>query len=291
MKFVAELPGVLVPVSIVLMVTGLALNAKPSDVTFLFRRPALLLRSLIAMLLIVPVSASCLASIFSLTPPIAAAIVLMSICPVPPMLPTRQLKLGGRDEYVFGLLVTSALLSIAIVPFQMSILSAVFHKDAHIAPVAVAKIVGITVLVPMLLGILIRRCSSRLAENLSGPLSKIANLLLVVGIAILLIRIGPALWRLIGHGTLVSILAIVAVALLAGHALGGPNPGDRTALTLACAVRHPGIALAIAKIHFTDPRVAVAILLYLLVSLIATIPYTAWRKHDLHYSCAAASEF
>jgi bile acid:Na+ symporter, BASS family len=62
-----------------------------------------------------------------------------------------------------------------------------------------------------------------------------------------------------------------------GHLLGGPEPGDRTALAIACATRHLGVALLVAG-SLPGPRTLILITAYLLASAAVTIPYLKWRR-------------
>jgi hypothetical protein len=71
----------------------------------------------------------------------------------------------------------------------------------------------------------------------------------------------------------------MVVALAIGHALGGPEGDDRTALAIACATRHVGIALLVAA-TFPGPRTAVLVVAYLLVMVVVTVPYIKWRKRN-----------
>jgi BASS family bile acid:Na+ symporter len=44
-------------------------------------------------------------------------------------------------------------------------------------------------------------------------------------------------------------------------------------------MRHPGVALAIARLNFPDETlVPAAVGLFLLVNLLVTLPYGAWRR-------------
>ena len=82
---------------------------------------------------------------------------------------------------------------------------------------------------------------------------------------------------LIGNGTITVMIVLAVVGLASGHLLGGPDPDDRVVLALASATRHPGIAIAIAQANFPDQKLApAAIVLYMLVSAIASAPYLKW---------------
>ena len=69
------------------------------------------------------------------------------------------------------------------------------------------------------------------------------------------------------------------VGLAIGHLLGGPAPENRTSLAISTASRHPGIALALAQANFpAEKLVLAALLLYLLINAIVSIPYILWAE-------------
>jgi BASS family bile acid:Na+ symporter len=95
----------------------------------------------------------------------------------------------------------------------------------------------------------------------------------------ILIAAAPAIWTLIGNGTIIALAAFVFFGLAIGHYLGGPKPENRTALALATASRHPGIALALAQANFPEQKLAMAaVLLYLLVNAAVSFPYLLSTK-------------
>ena len=83
----------------------------------------------------------------------------------------------------------------------------------------------------------------------------------------------------------------VIAGLAAGHALGGPKETDRTALALATASRHPGLAIAIAGANFpAQLKLGTGtIIIYLLLSQILFIPYKRWRRKASDDNVGAAT--
>jgi bile acid:Na+ symporter, BASS family len=272
--------------SIWLMVFSLGLKASLADVVRLERRPGLLLRSLVAMNVVMPLVAIALAFRESLNPAVRAALVFLSVSPVPPVLPRKQSKLGGSADYIHGLLVATALLSIVIVPLTIEILGRAFGKDVHIGPGPVAKIVVTSVLLPFVAGMVMRKAAPRLANRTAQPLSMVAFLVLLAAAVALLAVSLPAMLVLIGNGTLLAMTVFVVVAVAVGHWMGGPDPAERTVLALATAARHPGVAITIAMANYPNQNkmVAAAILLYMVVNGVVLIPYSAWRKNRLQSS-------
>jgi len=70
---------------------------------------------------------------------------------------------------------------------------------------------------------------------------------------------------------------LIVMALAIGHLVGGPEADDRTALAIACATRHIGIAVLVAT-SVPGPRTAVVIAVYIAVSLVVSLPYLHWRR-------------
>ncbi len=266
--------------SIVLTVFGLALGMSLDRTGHLLRRPGMLVRSLVAMNVVMPLVAVALGVAFALHPAVKIALVALSVSPVPPLLPRKELKAGGEASYVIGLLVAAALLAIVFVPAAMALLGWAFGLSIHVPVAPVARIVTITVLAPLTAGLLVRRVAPSFAVRMAGPISMVATALLVVAAVPVLFASGPAILSLIGNGTVAAFLAFSLIGLAAGHLLGGPRPAERVVLALTTASRHPGVALAIVTAAFPDQTLAMpAVALYLLVvGITSTLYLTMVRR-------------
>ena len=265
--------------SIVLTVVGFGLTATLREATYLFRNPVLLLRTVLSMNAVMPFIAALMAAMFDLPRPVEVALIALTVSPVPPIVQKKQVTAGGRIDYVVGLMVAMAVLSIVIVPLTIAILDRVFGTHAGVTPVAVAKIVATTVLIPLGIAVLIRHFFPA-SEKASGAIIAIAGILLVATAAILVYELWPTIRSFIGSGALVAVIALALIGLLVGHVLGGPRAEDRTVLAMSTASRHPAVALAIATSGVNpEPRVAELgiILLYLIVATIVSVPYQKWR--------------
>lgn len=281
MATVKELLPMVLNGSLMLLVVALGLTATGADVIYLFKHPRRLLRAIVSIEVVVPLVAVLLVTTLPLAPLVKLAIVLMAVSPVPPLVPGKQFHLGGKTPYVCGLYVTIVLLSIVLVPLILAILSATFFpRVVWVSPWAITRMVLISVLLPLGAGLVIRRLNPRLAQRAAPVVSKLANLFLAVACVPVLIVEWPLMVALIGNGTALAFAALAAAGLFAGHLLGGPDPEDRVALAVASATRHPGIAILIGKINFPNQKLAPAILLFLLVGLLAALPYQAWSKRQ-----------
>jgi BASS family bile acid:Na+ symporter len=264
-----------------LIVLSFALRATWRESISLFRNPSLLLRSLLAMSVLLPVFAATLVGLFTFRPAIEIALITLAVAPVPPFLPQKQLKLVGHNEYVYGLLVATSLLSILLAPLTVALIGLAFSRHTHIAPLAIARMVALTILIPFALGLIINQRMPAFAERASLLAGKVGLLLLAAAVVPVLIKMWPAIMSLVGDGTLLAFIAFVAVGLVVGHLLGGPDSVNGTVLALATSTRHPGVALVIATGIFPgDKFVAPALVIYLLVATIASVPYVKWRSRQ-----------
>jgi bile acid:Na+ symporter, BASS family len=271
---------IIAKLSIVLTVVSIGLKTRPSDVTGLWRRPGLLTRSLFVLNVLVPAAVLCVVLIFDPIPPVKIALVLLAFSPIPPVLPGKQAKLSDDWSYICGLLVTASLISVVYVPFAVTRLINLLTDRSAVMPIApVFKVILTTVIAPLATGMLVRTILPSLANKTAGPLGKVAGIMLLVSLAFILIGVWRPVVSLVGNGTVAIIALVVGMAVAAGHWLGGPDPDDRAALALAASGRHPGVAVAVAGVVFPDERaIAAAVILYLLLNGLFTLPYTMRRK-------------
>jgi bile acid:Na+ symporter, BASS family len=263
--------------SIVCIVFSLGLMSTMADLLFLWRRPGLLLRSLVAMLVVMPVVAVGLTQWLDVRNTSEIALVAMAISPMPPLLPRREVKAGGLHPYAVSLLATLALLAIVTIPLSVELLAAYYRKPLTAPASAIARLAFISVLLPLVVGIAVRAWTT-LAVRLVRPASQLGTLLLVTGSALLLSGTWRGIWGVIGDGSVVMVAVFVVFGLVVGRLLGGPDPRQATVLGLSTACRHPAITLSIASANFPDDRFGATVLLYLLVGLVLLAPYVMWSR-------------
>lgn len=273
-----QLIGLAIQLSMALIVFAVALHSPGRNVVHLLREPGLLLRSLLAMNVLMPLVAVAIALAFDLNPAVELAMVAMALAPVPPIVPGKEIKAGGSQSYVLRLLAAAALVSIVFVPAMTALLGHAFGRPVHVGVGTVTKIVVTSVLLPLLLGYGLRRVAPAFAQRIAGPLSITATVLLLVAVVPVLIKVWPALVALADHASLIAIVAFVLIGLAIGHALGGPDPDNRTVLALSTATRHPAVAIAVLHDDPTGQSAMAAVLLVLLVGAVASVPYVKWRS-------------
>ncbi|SPB13788.1 hypothetical protein NOV72_01052 [Caballeronia novacaledonica] len=274
----AALVVLAIQIAIVGTVFTYGLQATRGDLLYIVHRPGLLLRSLMAMLCVMPMLVVACVYFLDLPQPTAVVLTALAISPMPPLLPRKQRKAGSVAPYGLGMLVVLALVSIVTVPLSLTLFSWLFEQPLKAGPAAITKIVLTMIVAPLAAGMLVSRFAPRVAPHLVVPVRRVAMLLLIVGVLVLLAGTWRAIGASAGHWTVLAIVIFVVAGLIVGHWLGGPEPEHAAMLALSTASRHPAIALALAATNYPGEKFAPTLVLYLIVCTILALLYVKWQR-------------
>lgn len=266
---------VLLKITVTVIIFGIGLDSQPRDAVRLFRHPGLLLRSVLAMYVLVPMAAFALVKLLPLAPGVEAALLVLAVSAGAPLLPRKLLGIGD-GAYIFSLVVISSVLAIVLVPVWLAVLGPLFPRLPSLAPERAALVLAESFFLPLLAGMVLRRLFPKVAAWTAGRLIGLASIVLALSAAALL----AAHWHVVLEARWTGILtlaALITLSLAIGHLVGGPDEDTRTALAIACAIRHIGIAVLVAA-SVPGPRTAVVVAIYIAVSLAISVPYLRWRR-------------
>lgn len=263
--------------AIAALIFAVGTNATAADIAWLWRRPVLLLKSLLAMYVVAPLAAVAMARMLELPRPTEVALVVLAVCAGAPLLPKKLIDQGGDPPFVFSLVVATSLFAIVTVPASLHPLRAHLSFDPEVSPPDVAALILKSLLLPLGSGMLTRAVAPRAADRGGDLLLKMAGVVLAVAALLILIRA----WRQIvelGLPSLAAFAAFTLIALSAGHWLGGPEASHRTTLAVACVARHVGLALLVAA-NAPGARALALVATYLLASTLVSVLYLRWRAN------------
>jgi predicted Na+-dependent transporter len=246
---------------------------------------SLLLRGLLGTCVLVPLAAVLLLMwppTLALSQPARFAIALMAVCPSAPLLLRKAGKQGGDRSLAALLQVGAALVAIVSIPLLATLFTRSFGVSGWaIEPRHVAGQVGLAQLLPLLLGLLLRRFAPRWASRMEAPLDRLANALLLVLVVVVLVKTAPLLLTYVGANlvALPVMAALVLVSLALGYGLADPDPRQRLTLALVTSMRNPGLALLLAGTYAPGvPAVKLGILVYLLATVVLSAPFLRWQR-------------
>ena len=184
-----------------------------------------------------------------------------------PFIPKLVQGAKGNVAYAVGLMFLIMVVTILFLPIVLPLLL----PGIEVNPWDIAKSLIVTMLIPLVLGMLIKSHSPDVADHWAPVMNKISSLsvliLLVVGLGLNISNILSFIGTL-GIGAMVLlILGSLGIGLL----FGGRDPGVRSAMGLSTANRNGAAALLVATQNFsgtnTLPFVLVGVVLLLLILL------------------------
>ena len=277
--------SLLISLALFFIMVSLGLNLPSLQFGLLKRRPGLLIRVLLATCVGMPLAALCL--LWSplgdgLSTAIETAVMLMAICPSAPMIALKSRKLAENPELATRLQFWSACAAIISVPLWVGQLPTEAGESIwSVSNQDVAFQIFTVQLIPLLLGVSLRRWRSEWAERWNSLVQKIATVLLLVLLALILIVALPQVApMLIGNlrGALVMLI-LTWIALALGFVIAGEDTVERSTVPLVLSMRNPGLALLI--IQQMAPQaidLKAAVVGYVVITAVGSAPFMKWRK-------------
>lgn len=265
------------PLSVVTSMFAQGLSIAPSQLALFKERPLLMLRSLVAVLFLAPMAALVIILLLKPSPAVAVGLAILAACPAAPMMLVKVPKKGGSLAYIASLHLSLALLALLTVPITLLLLSKALGFQAEVGVIAVGKVVGKTILLPVCLGILIRFFFPKIADMIGPALAKVGGVALLIFVLFVLVMTFGLLIKMDPWSYLVMAL-VVSVSIAIGHWLGPHDAEERTTLAMESASRHPGLAMTIAALNFNPQKALPVLVPYLIVSMVVMAIYLQWRK-------------
>jgi predicted Na+-dependent transporter len=260
---------------VVMFSVGLAIPAE--RLGYLWRRPLPLLRGALSALVLVPLLA--LAVVTHVDLPVAAkiGILAMAVSPGAPIALRRSLEAGAHDAFAPSLQLVVVALAVLTIPASIELLDILYFGNARADPLAIARQVFFAQLLPLAIGIGLRKAWPALALRIEPGFARAANWLFALFAAVVVVSVWTTA---IGVGLLpiLCALGLTAASIGIGLLLGTPDPETRPAMAIVSAMRNPGLALLLASANQSPPGVIAMILAYLLCSAVLVIPYVIWRR-------------
>ncbi len=232
------------------------------------RQRRLVVLALVANFVLSPIFAYLSTQVISLVIPLQLGYVigLMIIASAggSPMLP-KWVKLA-KGDLGFGVALMVLLMGTSI--FYLPLVLPRLISGVAVEPWKVAQPLIMMILVPFVVGLLLKSRYPRMAAKLEPPLDRFSSACLIVVIVAVVALYRESLISAAGEGAIAACMLFVALSMAAGYLLGGPDAGSRRVLALGSGQRNIEAVLLIASTSVADPKVMVMAVIAALVILI-----------------------
>jgi predicted Na+-dependent transporter len=252
-------------VFIITSMAGMGFSLTIPQIVAPLRNPRLVLLSLAANFVLVPILVLAIASVLPLSEGLRIGLILTGMAAGAPFLPKLVQVAKGDLAFTAGLMVLLMVVTVAFLPLVLPFVLAGVQVD----PWEIAKSLVFLMLVPLGIALFIRARYEEVAKSLLPTMTLATNLSLVVLFIGYFVPYFSEIVGVIGAGGILGALLLIVGAVIVGYLLGGPGPGTRKVLALGTGCRNLAAAFAVATSNFSsDPDVLVEILVVSLLGLV-----------------------
>jgi len=228
----------------------------------------LLVLSLIANFVLVPLFVYVLVSVIPVSEGERIALILISLAGGAPFLPKLAGVAKSNAAFATGLMLLLMTVTIFYLPLMLPLLL----DGAQVSSWEIAKSLIVLMLAPLVMALVVRATAESIAKK-SVPwfaaISDIALVLLTIALIILNIQ---GILGMAGSGVAAIILLIVG-GMMIGYFLGGKDKDTKIVLALGTGQRNISAAILVAAQNFADdPEVALTLVVLGVLGFVIMIP-------------------
>jgi BASS family bile acid:Na+ symporter len=266
-EFFSAIAGISGLLFVVTSMLAMSLSLSVQQMTQPLKNARLMILALLANFVLVPALAYAITKVIPLEQSLQIGVILLGTAAGAPFIPKLVQGAKGNVAYAVGLMFLIMVVTIFYLPFILPLLL----PGVEVNPWDIARSLIATMLVPLVIGMLIKSHSPDVADHWAPVMNKISSLsvliLLVVGLGLNISNI----LSFIGTLGIGAMVLLIVGALGIGMLFGGRDPGVRSAMGLSTANRNGAAALLVATQNFsgtnTLPFVLVGVVLLLLILL------------------------
>jgi bile acid:Na+ symporter, BASS family len=228
----------------------------------------LVVLSVLANFLLMPLGAVALATLLRLDQPLGVGLLLLGTAAGAPFLPKLAQIAKGNLAFAVGLMVLLMVVTVGYLPLALPLLL----PGVSVNPAKIARSLFLLMLLPLAGALAVKARFANVAARTKPLLDRLSNLSLIL--LVLLITAGNVNNVLAVFGTrgILAGLLFIAIGFVIGWLLGGPGMDTRRVLALGTAQRNIAAALVVGSQSFSDPKVVVMVVVVAIVSLLILMP-------------------
>ena len=228
---------------------GMGLTLRAEDFKVVFSRPRDVLVGCLAQFTVMPLLAFALTKIFRLEPALAIGVILVGCCPGGTASNVITYLAKGDLALSVGMTAVSTLLAPVLTPLLVWLLAG---ETVDVDVVGMLLSILWVVILPIALGLLVKRFWPRTTEQASAYLPALSTLAICV---IVLIVIAANAHKLLDGGLVILLVVVLhnVCGLGAGYLIGKLlrlTPAKRRAISVEVGMQNSGLASSLATLHF-----------------------------------------
>ena len=228
----------------------------------------LVVLSVLANFLLMPLGAVALATLLRLDQPLGVGLLLLGLAAGAPFLPKLAQIAKGNLAFAVGLMVLLMVVTVGYLPLVLPLLL----SGVSVNPAKIARSLFLLMLLPLAGALAVKTRFADVAARTKPLLDRVSNLSLILLVLLITLANVNNVLAVFGTRGILGGLLFIALGFGLGWLLGGPGMDTRRVLALGTAQRNIAAALVVGSQSFSDPKVVVMVVVVAIVSLLILMP-------------------
>lgn len=272
--------NLLLPLSLGIIMLGLGLSLTLADFTRVVRYPKAAIIGLTIQMLVLTSAAFLIAVVFQLPPELAVGLLLLAAAPGGATANVYSHLAHGDVALNITLTAVNSALSLLTLPFIVTFALQYFMASDQYVPPPFRKIieVGLIIVLPVVIGMLVRQFAPRFAAKMEKPIRMFSVLLLALLVMLAVAQSWEVLvkyFAVVGFACLVFNLVSMAVGYAAPLALKLPEK-QAIAISMEIGIHNGTLAIYIALNVLNNGTMGVPAAIYSLIMFVTAGVFAWW---------------
>ena len=228
----------------------------------------LVILALVGNFVLVPLLALAITRLLPISQDLQIGLIVLSTVAGAPFLVKEVQAAKGDLAFGVGLMFLLMVVTIVYVPLALPVLL----PGVEVNPWDIAKSLIVTMLLPIVLGLIYRTHSEDEAKHWAGTFNKVSGIALLIMLVIGLGLNISNIISLIGSMGFLALILFVVGSLAIGFITGGRNPGIRSVMGLGTAQRNVAAAVLVTSLNFAGTMTLPFVLVASIVLPLILIP-------------------
>lgn len=277
MEVLTTLLNLVVTVFAVSSMLSVGFGHKLRDVISPLRDIPGLITAVVANFILVPLLAVGILWLVPLDRAMATGMIIVAAAAGAPMVVKLASNAGENVAFAAAILVLLLVVTIVYMPLVVPLLA----EGGAVSAWTIARPLVLTMLVPLIVGFVVKIYLPRLGDALLPYLGIITNVSLVAMVALTLYLNFGSVIGVFGTGGILAALLLIAGSFAIGYAVGTFDKSEKTVLGFATAQRNFAAANVVAVQAFTDSGVLVMAIVISMVAMLLLPLSLAFGKRSV----------
>jgi BASS family bile acid:Na+ symporter len=269
---------ILLKISLVIFMAGnlleMGLKLNPKDALKGLKNIRFISYTLLWGFVVGPALAYAVTLVIPLAEPYAIGMILMGMTPCAPFLPMLAKRAKGDLGYTAAFMLLTAVFTIIFMPFAVPLMV----KGLTVTAWAIAKPLIIVILIPLLMGMIILRLSSKTAVKIQPVVKKITMVFTAFTLIFCFVIYGKGLLGVPGELAVVAQLIFFVILTTISYWFSyGLLRNQKVVISVGLATRNIGAAFApLMSASAIDPKATVMVFLGFIIMVLVAMVSARW---------------